>query len=116
LNRNGRGPLFCRVAAVMRPDGPLAALRDVAGKAAEQAGRIAGVLQIVDDVSARAVEADAMTRACELATWYLNEAARLASESLVPPVVRDAQTLLAWLHGRHMTTVSDRREPNCRGR
>ena len=90
----------------MRPDGPLAALRDVAGKATEQAGRIAGVLQIVDDVSASAVEADAMTRACELATWYLDEAARLASESLVPPVVRDAQTLLAWLHGHHMTTVT----------
>jgi Protein of unknown function (DUF3987) len=90
----------------MRPDGPLAALRDVAGKAAEQAGRIAGVLQIIDDVSASAVEADAMTRGCELATWYLDEAARLASESLVPPVVRDAQTLLAWLHGHHMTTVT----------
>src|SRR5271155_2094731 len=28
------------------------------------------------------------------------------SESLVPLVVRDAQTLLAWLHGRHMTTVT----------
>ena len=90
----------------MRPDGPLTALRDVAGKAAEQAGRIAGVLQIVDDVSADAIGSEAMTRACELATWYLDEAARLASEALVPPEVRDAQTLLAWLHGRHMATVT----------
>ena len=90
----------------MRPDGPLAALRDVAGKAAEQAGRIAGVLQIVADPGVSAIGTDAMTRACELATWYLNEAARLAREAHVPPKVRDAQTLLAWLHARRMTTVT----------
>lgn len=90
----------------MRPDGHLAAIRDVAGKAAEQACRIAGVLQIVDDLSARVIQADAMTRACELVTWYLNEAERLASEALVPPEVRDARALLAWLHKRKMTTVT----------
>jgi hypothetical protein len=90
----------------MRPDGHLAAIRDVAGKAAEQACRIAGVLQIVDDLSASVIEADAMTRACDLAAWYLNEAERLASDALVPPEVRDAQALLAWLHKRKMTTVT----------
>jgi hypothetical protein len=94
------------VEKAMRPDGSLARLLDVAGKAAEQAGRIAGVLQIIDHVGASAIGADAMTRACELATWYLNEAERLASEALVPPEVRDAQTLLAWLHQRNMATVT----------
>ena len=89
----------------MSPDGPLSALRDVEGKAAKQAARIAGVLQIVDDVSASAVESDAMKRACELATWYLDEAARLASESLVPPVVTMRRL---YRHGctGHMTTVT----------
>ena len=64
------------------------------------------MLQIVGDTGASVIEADAMTRACELATWYLNEALRLASEARVPPEVRDAQTLLTWLHGRNMTTVT----------
>jgi hypothetical protein len=84
----------------MRLDGPLSTLRDVAGKAAEQAARTAGVLQIVADASATAIEVDVMVRACELADWYLSEAARLASEALVPPAIRDAQCLLDWLHRR----------------
>ena len=90
----------------MRPDGPLAALRDVAGKAAEHAGRIAGVLQIVDDEGASVIETDAMARACELADWDLREAARLANEMAIPPAVRDAQTLLAWLRARGLETVT----------
>ena len=81
------------VETAMRPDGALAALRDVAGKAAEQAGRIAGVLQIMDDAGATDIGADAMERACELTDWHLSEAARLASEALIPPDIRDAQNL-----------------------
>jgi hypothetical protein len=94
------------VEVAMRPGGLLAGLRDVAGKAAEQAGRIAGVLQIVDDVRSASIGVDAMGRACELADWHLSEAARLASESLIPPVIRDAQILLDWLHGRDAGTIT----------
>jgi hypothetical protein len=90
----------------MRPDGALATLRDVAGKAAEQAGRIAGVLQIVDDAGATDIGVDAMARACELMDWHLSEAARVASEALVPPNLRDAKTLLDWLHRKHLETVT----------
>ena len=94
------------VETAMRADGPLAMLRDVAGKAAEQSGRIAGVLQIIDDASATDIGADAMARACELADWHLQEAARLASEALVPPTIRDAQILLDWLHGRGLDNIT----------
>jgi len=94
------------VEAAMRPDGPLAMLRDVAAKAAEQAARIAGVLTMVEDVNAASIDADAMIRACELADWYLQEAARLAGESNIPPAVRDAQILLDWLHGRGFENVT----------
>ncbi len=90
----------------MGSDDVLAGLRDVAGKAAEQAARIAGVLQIVDDANANVIETDAMARACELADWYLREAARRAYEMAIPPAVRDAQTLLAWLHARGLETVT----------
>ena len=94
------------VETAMRPDGALAALRDVAGKAAEQAGRIAGVLQIVDDAGATDIGVNAMARACELMDWHLSEAARVASEALVPPDVRDAKILLDWLHRKRMETVT----------
>lgn len=94
------------VEAAMRPDGPLAGLRDVAGKAAEQAARIAGVLAIAENVNVATISADAMIRACELADWYLREAARLANEANIPPALRDAQLLLDWLQMRGLETVT----------
>lgn len=94
------------VEKAMRLDGPLALLRDVAGKAAEQAGRIAGVLQIVDGVNATSIGADAIGRACQLADWHLLEATRLASEALIPSVIRDAQILLDWLHRKGLGAVA----------
>jgi hypothetical protein len=87
----------------MRPDGRLAMLRDVAGKAAEQAARIAGVLETIEDASALSISADAMIRACELADWHLCEAARLANDANIPAAIRDA---LDWLHGRGLGTVT----------
>jgi hypothetical protein len=92
----------------LRPNGALAGLKDVAAKAAEQAARIAGVLQIVDAATALTIGADTMERACELVDWYLNEAARLASEAFIPPAMRDAQILLGWLHrkGQETTTAA----------
>ena len=68
----------------MRAGRRFAELQDVAGKAAEQAGRIAGVLAIVDEPDAKDISADAMGRACILMRWYLGEAARLADEHFVP--------------------------------
>jgi Protein of unknown function (DUF3987) len=90
----------------MRPDGPSAGLRDVAGKAAEQAARIAGVLQIIEDLNATVIQPDVMANACELASWYPAEAAKLASEALVPPAIRDAQLLLTWLQRRNTSSVT----------
>jgi len=46
------------VETAMRPDGRLAMLRDVAGKAAEQAARIAGVLETIEDASALSISAE----------------------------------------------------------
>jgi hypothetical protein len=75
-------------------------------KAAEQAARIAGVLQIIDDVNATVVQADAMVRACELADWYLQEAARLAIEAAIPTELRDAHTRLGWIRDHGIETVT----------
>jgi Protein of unknown function (DUF3987) len=73
-------------------------LRDVAGKAAEQAARIAAVLTIVDNPIAKAIGVDALTGGCELARWYLGEARRLIGEYFIPQEVADAEALLKWIH------------------
>lgn len=77
-----------------------AEMQDVASKAAEQAGRIAGVLAIVDDPDAKDIGADAMGRACILMHWYLSEALRLAEAYCVPQEVADAEAILEWTRAR----------------
>jgi hypothetical protein len=88
---------YDQVEAQTRPDGLLAELRDVAGKAAEQAARIAGVLAIVDNLVAAEIDAVSMKHALELVSWHLNEAVRLAGSSRTSPKLRSAQTILDWL-------------------
>jgi hypothetical protein len=89
-----------------RADGRWVALRDVASKAAEQAARIAGVLTIVDNHAATAITGGAMTRACDLVRWYLNEALRLSEEIRIPQDIADAQLLLDWFGVRSMRYVA----------
>ena len=57
-------------------------LRDFAGKAPEQAARIAGILSIVEDRDANEIDGDAMFRGCEIAEWHLNETLRLITATL----------------------------------
>jgi hypothetical protein len=86
-----------RIEAAMAQDGALEGLRDVAGKAAENAARVAGVLTIVERPEASTIEAEAMVAGCELMTWYLSEALRLSGVHRQPPNLRDAIKLLDWL-------------------
>jgi hypothetical protein len=90
----------------MRPGGRLGALHDVAGKAAEQAARIAGALAIVDAPASSTISEAAMTRGCNLMRWYLDEALRLAEAVEVAQEVEDAQVLLDWLHKQAASHVT----------
>jgi hypothetical protein len=90
----------------MAQDRALEYLRDVAGKAAENAARIAAVLTIVETPDASIIEADAMTAGCELMTWYVFEALRLSGAHRQPPTLRNAIKLLEWLRAKHKTQVT----------
>jgi hypothetical protein len=90
----------------MAADGALESLRDVAGKAAENAARIAGVLTIVTDPEASTIEADAMMAACELMTWYLGEALRVTGVHRLAPELRNAMRLLDWLKAKRKVEVT----------
>lgn len=77
--------------------GDLRPIMDFASKAAEHAGRIAGVLAIVEDHRATTITAAAMARAIELAAWYTNETCRLQRHARTDPRLVRADQLLRWM-------------------
>jgi hypothetical protein len=91
-----------------KPGGPFAKLTDVAGKMTQQAGRLAGVLTLVDDSHAAEIDGDAMLRACELCRWYLGETIRLAADAKEAPALQDAELLKTWIADKghkHVTST-----------
>jgi hypothetical protein len=97
---------YNRTEAQMKVDAPFAELKDVAGKMAEQAARIAAVLALVDDPETSEINGSAMTRACAIAEWHLQEAARLAIVVKESAVERDARLLREWLEETQPRTIT----------
>ena len=81
------------------PGGHFEDARAFASKTAEHAARIAAVLSIYADPDATHVVGETMVGAIEIATFYANEAVRLADAAIVPPEVADAERMRKWLLG-----------------
>jgi hypothetical protein len=96
------------VERLVGPDRPLASLRDVAGKSAEQAARIAGVLAIFENRHTRSVDAVVMETGITIAQWYLDETLRLRNAARIDPRLARAQSLLEWIEAKSLTTISVR--------
>jgi hypothetical protein len=79
-----------------KPDAIYAEFSDVAGKSAEMAGRLAGVLTLYDKPGAATVTAKLMRNAIAIARWYLNEALRISETGMLRPEIVDAIELLKW--------------------
>ena len=79
------------------PGGPFEDAYAFASKTVEHAARIASVLTIFADPEAPEVTGETMVGAVEIATFYANEAARLADAAIVPPEVKDAEQMRVWL-------------------
>jgi hypothetical protein len=94
------------VEGLLGPDAMLASLRDVGGRSAEQAARIAGVLTILNDRCATTIEAEVMADAITIAQWHLNEALRLREAARTDPRLRRAQSLLEWFKAKGITRLS----------
>jgi hypothetical protein len=88
-----------------QPDALYAELSDVAGKSAEMAGRLAGVLTLYDKPGATVVIAKVMRNPIAIARWYLNEALRINETGMLRPEIVNATELLGWLreHPQHRT-------------
>ncbi|HXR18712.1 MAG TPA: YfjI family protein [Steroidobacteraceae bacterium] len=89
-------------------DGDLAAVTEFASKACEHACRIAGVLALVSDPMASTVSVENMTRALQLAKFYLSEQVRLAGSASISIEITNAQKLLDWIKAKGLTEITAR--------
>ncbi|WP_273524572.1 YfjI family protein [Rhodosalinus sediminis] len=85
------------VETAQAPGGPFEDARAFASKTAEHAARIAAVLTIFADPDAAEVTGETMAGATAIATFYANEAARLADAAVIPPEVAEAERMRKWL-------------------
>jgi Protein of unknown function (DUF3987) len=100
-------PFYNGIERDMGPGRRFAGMKDVAGKAGEQACRIAGVLAIVEGgVDVASINAHVMARACELMHFHLSEAERLAEQYCVSQEVADAEKILTWCRDRGHRQIS----------
>ncbi len=68
-----------------------------AGKLAEHAARISGILTLIENFAATEVSAEAMENGCKLARFYADEALRLFYVGLISPELAEAEKLRDWL-------------------
>jgi putative DNA primase/helicase len=76
--------------------GELYDVRDVASKSADNAARLAALLQIFEDAGG-AIGADAFESASRIVAWHLNESLRFFGELALPAELADAARLDPWL-------------------
>ncbi len=97
----------------LQSGGELYDVRDVASKTADNAARIAGLLQLFEHGMAGAVGLAAFEGASRIAAWHLHEARRFYGELALPEEQADAVRLDCWLinYGkREKTNIIPRRE------
>lgn len=94
------------IEAQVGPGGGLARVKPFACKLAEHAARLAAILAAVENIDCSTVENRHMEAALRLAVFYADEAQRIKEESAADPDLRDARTLLSWLHAERMQRVA----------
>lgn len=84
--------------AMQAAGGELEGARPFASKAAEHAARIAGVITMIEDPTARFIESDAMDGAIQITGFYMGEHIRLTGVGRTERVNGNLRLLLEWLH------------------
>jgi hypothetical protein len=81
----------------LTPQGSLRSIAGLAAKLAEHAGRLAGVLAVVEDLHIAAIQPRHMEAGIALARFYGSEAERLFGLTNVPASLQTAQRVLDWI-------------------
>ncbi|MEY9845777.1 replicative DNA helicase [Streptacidiphilus sp. BW17] len=97
----------------LRPDEPLAHIRDWAGKLVGHTVRIAGLLHLAENLSTgwgKPVRADSVHRAAEIADYYTAHTLAVFDLIAADPATDDAHAILQWLQrpkqdGTHRTHI-----------
>jgi hypothetical protein len=84
------------VEADMKDGRDWASVRAWASKAPAQTLRIAGVLTLISNPDAEAIDVDAIDRGAALMLFALSEAVRVVGTASVPADIRHAEALLSW--------------------
>jgi hypothetical protein len=85
------------VELAVTPEGELETIRGLAGKLAEHAARLAGVLTLADDFAANEIADAELEAGIALADHYASEALRLFGTSQVSIELKHAEKLRNWL-------------------
>ncbi|MGB0660086.1 MAG: YfjI family protein [Mangrovicoccus sp.] len=91
---------FNTVEAGQKPGERYENITGFASKIAEQAVRLAAILQIFEDETAEEISGPHMANGITLAEWYLHEALRLFDTAAVPEILYKAETLRKWVQCR----------------
>jgi hypothetical protein len=94
------------VEAQLVDGGKLCQIRGLANKAPEHAGRIAGILALVENLGCASISDKWMEAGITLTTHYLNEAMRLYEAGVSDPDIKEAEKLRQWLESRPSRLVS----------
>jgi hypothetical protein len=86
------------VEADQKEGAEFAGIRAWASKSASQVLRIAGVLTLIENPDAGAIQVGTVEQAAALGNFYLREAARIVGTSSIPLDVRNAEALRDWCH------------------
>jgi len=93
----------------LKKGGELFDVRDVASKTADNAARIACLLNVFDR-GIGPIGLDAMKSGARIAAWHLSESRRFFHAVMTPPTVQDAIDLQTWMIERAENGLSTRRE------
>lgn len=81
----------------LRSGGELYDVRDVASKAADNAARLAALLQVFELGMDGPIDTDAVESATRIVAWHLNESRRFFGQLALPAELANAARLDAWL-------------------
>ncbi|MGA7325069.1 MAG: DUF3987 domain-containing protein [Rhodomicrobium sp.] len=98
---------------LLKPDGDLRDIRDVASKAADNIARLAAIFHVYEHGVTGEIGADSVRAAGQIVVWHLNEARRFLGEFSMPKELAAAARLESWLIAyckKSSTNIVPRRE------
>lgn len=87
-----------QVEGMIKPGGSMEPIISLANKLPEHAVRLAAVIALVEDLEATEINPLHLSAGISLAEYYAGEAMRMLGEAFIPPDMKLAERLLAWLH------------------